>query len=574
MNRTNQIRSRDDLAAQYCIGAGVELGPGQRPTKVGPNATLAFVDKRSPEELKRYFGSDDVVSGERLDAFQTGSFDFLIAHHVLEHSSNVIEELIAWMSYVRDGGVVFLSVPQREHCPDATRLVTPPNHFITDYILGIDDSSFESREHIYSFLCGWNDAGGLAERSKQEAAQLTEMAVHKTPNDLHWHVFTEASLKFVVETAARLSGRVALVDVLETGDVENEHRLVASIVAAPELDDDVEALKDLRAELGRRISTFCLKAFEGQPLYTLSQRDQGKVFVAEGGKARWVREPQTLEERGIGQTPPQYIEFGLARDEVVGEDVISSTLALGIDRRAAVVDRIRIDRGRGLEISPGSAPLIRREDAADLLYCDKVGGDAWTSTYGKHGEMMNTDVTLGAKRLDEVFPAAHFDYVVSSHVLEHIPDFVGFFKSAETVLKPGGDLVMIVPDKRYTFDILREPSSIEQIERAHELQLVHPSRDMIRDFFTLIDHAATAEVLWAGVHRPKPTFSREQVEERLSQTNPETIDLHCWVFTPATIWTLLDYVCEVHAPSLSIVDVSDTPHGSIEFLIHMRKRGD
>lgn len=563
------MTTRDQIAREHCIGSGVELGPGRRPTQVGPGSTLAFVDKRGPEELARYFGSSDVVSGERLSSFEPGSFDFLIAHHVLEHTPNVIEELITWFSYVRDGGVVFLSVPDRAHCLDATRLVTPPNHFVTDYILGIDESSFESREHIYSFLSGWHDAGGLAGRSKEEAAQLTRMAVHKASNDLHWHVFTEASFKFVVETAARLSGRVATLKLLQTGGSENEHRLVASLAVSPPADDDIEALKDLRANLGRRIAQFCLRAFEGQPFYTLSQRDQGKILVAEEGKARWVREPQTLEERGIDKTPPQYIEFGLARDDVVGEDIVSSTLALGLDRRAAVVDRIRIYAGRGLEISPGAAPLVLREVAADVVYCDKVGGEAWNNVYGGRGEMVNSDVVLGSKRLEEVFPEDRFDYIVSSHVLEHIPDFIGFFKSAQHILKPGGDLVMLVPDKRYTFDALRQPSTVEQIERAHRDKLTHPSYEMVADFYAHVDQGVEAAAIWRGDYRPRPTHANGLELARTIKL--EEADVHCWVFTPEHLRALVDYVAAVHTPLLSVIDVSGTPAGGNEFLVHMRK---
>jgi SAM-dependent methyltransferase len=383
------------------------------------------------------------------------------------------------------------------------------------------------------------------------------------------------TLEFVVKTAARLLGRSVVVEVLETAGPENEHRIVASLVADGLPDQEIEQVKALRADLGRFVSSFCLNALQDQPLFALSKRDQGKIFVAEGGKACWVREPETLIARGIAHVPAQYIEFGRARDDVVGDEIISATLSLAMGRQSAVAKRVRLD-GRGLEISPGAAPLIRREDAAGgLTYCDKVGGDAWKASYGAkaQGEMLSSDVTLGTRRLDEVFPAAHFDYVVSSHVLEHIPDFIGFFKSVEIVLKPNSDLVMIVPDKRYTFDVLREPTSIAQIERAHELRLIHPSREMMREFFSHIDHAATAELLWAKTHQPAPTFSADQVEERLGRTKPEDIDLHCWVFTPSVMRTLLDYVCEVHAPLLHVVEVSDTPHGSIEFMIHMKKEG-
>lgn len=560
--------ARDDIAREFCIGSGVELGPGQRPTRVAPGSSLAFVDKRSPEELARYFGSSDVVSGERLENFELASFDFLIAHHVLEHSSNVIEDLINWMSYVRDGGVVFLSVPDRQHCPDGARLVTPPTHFVTDYILGIDDSSFESREHIYSFLCAWHAVGGLAGKSKDEASRLTAKAAHMPQNDLHWHVFTEASLRFVVETAARLSGRRASVIMVETGGDENEHRIVATLTEAAR-DQEVDALKRLRADLGPLVASFCLNALEGQPLYTLSSRDEGKVFVAEGGKVRWVREPQTLVERGLDGVLTQYIEFGLARDHVVGDDIITSTLALAMDRRNAVADRVRLAEGRGLEISPGAAPLLLREAARELIYCDKVGGDAWRNVYGARGDMMNSDVVLGDRRLDEVFPPAHFDYVVSSHVLEHIPDFIGFFKSVEIVLRRGGDLVMLVPDKRYTFDVLRRPSSVEEIERAHRDQLTHPSYEMVLDFFTNIDHDAEAAALWRGDYRARPSYPNALDKAR--SVNLEDADVHCWVFTPENLRSLMEHVVATHTPSLTVLDVSETPVGGNEFLVHARR---
>lgn len=563
------MATRDDIAREYCVGSGVELGPGMRPTQVAPGSKLAFVDKRGPDELARYFGSADVVSGERLDSFERGSFDFLIAHHVLEHSPNAIDDLVVWLSYVRDGGVVFLSVPDRHHCADSARLETPANHFITDYILGLDESSFESREHIYSFLSAWHAVGGLAGKSKDEAARLTSLAVHNPQNDLHWHVFSLPALRFVVETAARLIGRKAIVQVIETGAPENEHRIVASLVQAQGVDDEISKLRSLRAELGGFVATFCVKALEGQPLYTLSAQDRDKMFVAEDGKARWVREPRTLIERGIDNAPAQYIEFGATRDSVVGDDIITSTLALAMDRRIAVSDRVKLASGRGLEISPGAAPLLLREAAADLVYCDKVGGEAWKSVYGGRGDMVNSDVVLGDRNLEEIFPDQDFDYIVSSHVLEHIPDFIGFFKSAEIILKPGGDLVMLVPDKRYTFDVLRRPSSVDQIESAHNQKLTHPSREMVVDFFTNIDQGVEAAALWRGDYRPSPSHLNGL--EKANSLDLDKTDVHCWVFTPDGLRDLVEHVAAIHTPSLSVVDVSDTPTGGNEFLVHIRK---
>ncbi|MBX9747305.1 MAG: methyltransferase domain-containing protein [Hyphomonadaceae bacterium] len=562
------MRSRDDIAGLYCIGNGVELGPGQRPTSVAAGSTLAFVDKRGPEELKRYFGSSDVVCGQRLDAFARGSFDFLIAHHVLEHSSNVIEDLIDWMSYVREGGTLFISVPDRRHCPDISRLETPPNHFLSDYILGIDDSSFESREHIYSFLAGWTEVGALADKNKQEAAAMVAQAVRSPTNDLHWHVFTEATLRFVVETAARVSGRLASVRIEEIGAPENEHRIVVSLTRAAMPDAQVERLRTLRSELGSFVTSFCLDALEGRPLFSLSETDHGKIFVAEAGKVHWVRDPRILADRGISQAPTQYIEFGRARDAVMGADIVTATLSLATDRRTAVTSRINLQHGLGLEISPGAAPLIERE-MGNVVYCDKVGDESWRGVYGQRGDNRMSDVVLGARALHEVFEPEQFDYAVSSHVLEHIPDFIGFFKSAERILKSGADLVMLVPDKRFTFDVLRENSTVDQIEQAHALALKHPSYEMVLDFHTKIDQTARADTLWSGAHQPKP--SQANALDIVRSIKLEDADVHCWVFTPASLRTLLEHVIAQHAHALTLVDLSDTPFGGNEFLVHMRR---
>ncbi|MEZ5854610.1 MAG: hypothetical protein R3D67_07605 [Hyphomicrobiaceae bacterium] len=297
--------TRDDLAFKFCVGRGVELGPGQRPTKVGPGSELVFVDKRSPEELKAYFNSPDIVAGKRLEEFEPGSFDFLIAHHVLEHSSNVLEELILWFSRIKPHGLVFLSVPDKRHTPDGTRLETPPGHFLLDYIAGVNDSSFESREHIYSFLWGWSEVGGLAGKSKQEASQMVANATRSPTNDLHWHVFDAATLKFVVATAAKLAGRTASMVYSDSGTTQlPEHRLIAILKENADTGEDINKLQTLRSEVGPLLNRLSLEGMEGQPLFSLTPEDQGKIFIADNSKLRWVREPEALADRGISGVPP------------------------------------------------------------------------------------------------------------------------------------------------------------------------------------------------------------------------------------------------------------------------------
>lgn len=56
-----------------------------------------------------------------------------------------------------------------------------------------------------------------------------------------------------------------------------------------------------------------------------------------------------------------------------------------------------------------------------------------------------------------------YDFLLSSHSLEHIANPIKALKIWHTLLKPGGELVLILPDKKNTFDIKRPYTSTEHL---------------------------------------------------------------------------------------------------------------
>lgn len=61
------------------------------------------------------------------------------------------------------------------------------------------------------------------------------------------------------------------------------------------------------------------------------------------------------------------------------------------------------------------------------------------------------------------------DYIISSHVVEHVPDLIGAFLEWNRVLKSKGIIFMIFPKRNaLPSDIGRALSSIQQFEKAHE----------------------------------------------------------------------------------------------------------
>jgi SAM-dependent methyltransferase len=50
------------------------------------------------------------------------------------------------------------------------------------------------------------------------------------------------------------------------------------------------------------------------------------------------------------------------------------------------------------------------------------------------------------------YPAAHFDTIVTIETLEHVPDLAGAAREIARVLRPGGELVITVPNRWFPFE--------------------------------------------------------------------------------------------------------------------------
>ena len=60
------------------------------------------------------------------------------------------------------------------------------------------------------------------------------------------------------------------------------------------------------------------------------------------------------------------------------------------------------------------------------------------------------------------------DFLIASHVLEHLPFTLRALKAWYQSLAPGGVLLVKVPDKRYTFDQRRERTPLTKLIAEYE----------------------------------------------------------------------------------------------------------
>src|SRR6185312_15045331 len=89
----------------------------------------------------------------------------------------------------------------------------------------------------------------------------------------------------------------------------------------------------------------------------------------------------------------------------------------------------------------------------------------------------------GGESIEGYIEKETLDYVLASHVMEHVPDFLGWLESNLKLLKVGGRIAVAFPDKRYCFDIKRRSTCISDILCAYLEKRKKPTFQQICDHF-------------------------------------------------------------------------------------------
>ncbi|MFD0935182.1 methyltransferase domain-containing protein [Methylobacterium trifolii] len=253
------------------------------------------------------------------------------------------------------------------------------------------------------------------------------------------------------------------------------------------------------------------------------------------------------------------------------------------DRQRAL-DAVR-PRGRtGVEIGPLNRPLILREDG-DVLYADHCSAEALARKYFGHDTVgvlrtepiVDVDLILDGCTLAEALgPRAPVDYVVASHVFEHIPDAIGWLREIGSVLREDGTVFLAVPDKRFTFDFRRAPSTTGDLV-AH-----HIAAARVESPAQVFEHAARTvkadmPAIWAGHGREPPPLFGNQLTDALAlarkvAADGHYVDAHCTVYTPCSFLAVFREIIELDLIPFEVAGIAPTSLNQLEFFVTLRKR--
>lgn len=217
-----------------------------------------------------------------------------------------------------------------------------------------------------------------------------------------------------------------------------------------------------------------------------------KVYLCASGVRRYVPSIDRLRNYGVNWP----------NDLVQVPDAVLSSLAIGgwlphtfeeqtevSNIRSSAVMREFMARelsGIGLEVGAGASPFpiplgckvyfgdhITLEQLVDELYPGQ-------SSY----DLVSPDLMTDFDKFDGVADES-LDFIIGCHVIEHVLDPIGTIINSYKKLKPGGQLLLVIPDKHRTFDRERPLTTLEHLIEDHFMPDDHRDRLHYEEFFKL-----------------------------------------------------------------------------------------
>lgn len=215
--------------------------------------------------------------------------------------------------------------------------------------------------------------------------------------------------------------------------------------------------------------------------------------------------------------------FGATKPVLSREQI----LLAGVDKRMP-----------GLEIGPSHCPVAAKRDGYNVRVLDHLDAAGLREKYAAHGvdvaAIEEVDYVWNGEPLEELVGAERFAWIIASHVIEHVPDLVGFLNSCERILAPGGVLSLAVPDKRYCFDCDRENTALGRvIDVALEKPRNH-SPGTAAEYFLKVRRKGGL-IAWGEGHTGaiEPVHGLADAVQAMAEIRRgRYYDLHGWVFTP------------------------------------------
>ena len=139
----------------------------------------------------------------------------------------------------------------------------------------------------------------------------------------------------------------------------------------------------------------------------------------------------------------------------------------------------------------GILPLYRYTSRVDnCVYSSETiweGNQSEGPTFAYH-PMKNNGLNFIREATDlHGLPDNSYDFILSSHSLEHTANPVGALKEWMRVANPGGSFIIILPHYRHTFDHRRKPTPVSHMVADYEQRTEETDQTHVQEVLELHD---------------------------------------------------------------------------------------
>lgn len=249
-------------------------------------------------------------------------------------------------------------------------------------------------------------------------------------------------------------------------------------------------------------------------------------------------------------------------------------------RRKYLLDGLPLSQP-GLEVSPLFRPTALKGEH-NVYYTDYTSAEESRKKHSgyEHDEIVDIDfIWVPGSNLIECIPDGRkFKWAIASHVLEHVPDPIGWILQVLEALEVGGVFSLALPDKNYCYDIFRRETETSDLIDLWLRQQAIPSPLQIYDFLSRSvdgsgDDGNRAFETAKSFEEATRSYSDNQALEFAinSWKNGTYFDIHCSVFTPKSFLSIFEKIIELGIINATI---SEPVLGQEEFYVKFTKVGD
>jgi SAM-dependent methyltransferase/glycosyltransferase involved in cell wall biosynthesis len=212
------------LSHAFVHGRGIEIGALQKPLPVSSDAEVTYVDRMSKENLYESYPElpesnlidvDIIDDGETLSTFESGSQDFIIANHFLEHCQDPVRTIKNFLRVLRPGGFIYMAIPDMWHTFDRDRPRTALRHIVADHVSGAEMSR---EQHFHEWVTLVEPHFGRVYAGDAIEARVRELIAQDY--SIHFHTFIPDDVHALIKYCAEVE-RMPL-SVMFAGEFEVE----------------------------------------------------------------------------------------------------------------------------------------------------------------------------------------------------------------------------------------------------------------------------------------------------------------------------------------------------------------